>query len=66
MEDSGDAPVPPLSPLINTTSPCPLDTPAAMVPTPDSATSLTCTRADGLEFFRSWISCARSSMEYMS
>ena len=39
------------------------DTPAATVPTPTSDTSLTCTRADGFEFFRSWMSCLRSSIE---
>ena len=62
-EVSGAAPVPPSWPEISTTSACALATPAATVPTPDSATSLTCTRAAGLAFFRSWISCARSSME---
>ena len=40
-----------------------LDTPAATVPTPTSETSLTEMDADGLAFFRSWISCARSSIE---
>ena len=30
---------------------------------PTSATSLTCTRAAGLAFLRSWISCLRSSIE---
>ena len=39
------------------------DTPAATVPTPTSATSLTWTRASVLAFFRSWISCLRSSIE---
>jgi len=34
-----------------------------MVPTPTSATSLTLMRALRLEFFRSWISSARSSIE---
>ena len=63
IEDSGEAPVPPLSPLIRTTSPCPLETPAAMVPTPTSDTSLTCILASGLTFLRSWISCAKSSIE---
>ena len=33
------------------------------VPTPISATSFTCTRASGFEFFRSWMSCFRSSIE---
>ena len=42
---SGDAPVPPSWPEMSTTSACAFDTPAATVPTPDSATSLTCTRA---------------------
>ena len=37
--------------------------PAATVPTPTSATSLTCTRAAGLAFLRSWMSWARSSSE---
>ena len=62
-EVSGAAPVPPSCPLISTTSACALDTPAATVPTPTSDTSLTCTRAAGLAFFRSWISWARSSIE---
>ena len=44
-EVSGAAPVPPSWPEISTTSACALDTPAATVPTPTSATSLTCTRA---------------------
>ena len=57
------APVPPSWPEISTTSDLALATPAATVPTPTSATSFTCTRADGLEFLRSWISWARSSME---
>ena len=57
------APVPPSCPEMSTTSACALDTPAATVPTPTSATSLTCTRAAGLAFFRSWISWARSSIE---
>jgi hypothetical protein len=38
-------------------------TPAATVPTPTSETSFTDTEARGLQFFRSWISCARSSIE---
>ena len=53
---SGEAPVPPSWPLISTTSACALATPAAIVPTPTSATSLTLMRACGLAFFRSWIS----------
>ena len=60
---SGLAPVPPSWPEISTTSAFALLTPAATVPTPTSATSLTCTRAAGLEFLRSWISCLRSSIE---
>ena len=40
-----------------------LATPAATVPTPTSLTSFTDTRAAGLTFFRSWMSCARSSIE---
>ena len=53
MELSGAAPVPPLSPLINTTSACALETPAATVPTPTSDTSFTAMRARGLTFFKS-------------
>ena len=59
----GEAPVPPLSPEISTWSACAFTTPAAIVPTPTSDTSFTLIRAEGFEFFRSWISCARSSME---
>ena len=62
-EVSGLAPVPPSWPEIRTTSACALLTPAATVPTPTSLTSLTWIRADGLAFFRSWISWARSSIE---
>ena len=62
-EVSGAAPVPPSCPEMSTTSAWALLTPAATVPTPTSETSLTWTRADGLAFFRSWISWARSSME---
>ena len=40
-----------------------LATPAAIVPTPTSETSLTLMLARGFAFFRSWISCARSSIE---
>ena len=40
-----------------------LATPAATVPTPTSETSFTEMRASGLTFFRSWMSCARSSIE---
>ena len=62
-EVSGLAPVPPSWPEISTTSAWALDTPAATVPTPTSATSFTWTRACGLAFFRSWMSCSRSSIE---
>nr|BFE89013.1 hypothetical protein GCM10020093_116140 [Planobispora longispora] len=62
-EVSGEAPVPPSCPEMSTTSAWALLTPAATVPTPTSATSLTCTREAGLAFFRSWMSWARSSME---
>jgi hypothetical protein len=40
-----------------------LATPAATVPTPTSETSFTETSASGLTFFRSKMSCARSSIE---
>ena len=53
IEDSGDEPVPPESPEIKTTSPCPFDTPAAMIPTPTSETSFTWIRASGFTFLRS-------------
>ena len=53
MEDSGEAPVPPSWPEIKTTSACALATPAAIVPTPTSATSFTLMRALRLEFFKS-------------
>ncbi len=62
-EVSGEAPVPPSWPEMSTTSACALETPAATVPTPTSATSLTWTRAAGLAFLRSWMSWARSSIE---
>ena len=62
-EVRGEAPVPPSLPEISTTSALAFDTPAATVPTPTSATSFTWIRAEGLEFFRSWISWARSSIE---
>ncbi len=60
---SGEAPVPPSWPEIRTTSALAFDTPAATVPTPTSETSFTWMRAAGLEFLRSWISWARSSIE---
>ena len=63
IEVSGDAPVPPSWPEISTTSEWALATPAATVPTPTSATSLTLMRARGFAFFRSWMSWARSSIE---
>ncbi len=63
MAVSGEAPVPPLSPLMSTTSAWALTTPAATVPTPASDTSFTLMRASGLTFFRSKMSWARSSME---
>jgi hypothetical protein len=63
IDVSGEAPVPPESPLMRTTSAFAFDTPAATVPTPTSATSFTLTRARSFEFFRSWMSCARSSIE---
>ena len=64
IEVSGDAPVPPSKPAICTDSAWPFETPAAIVPTP--ATGRRASRemsAFGLAFFRSWISCARSSIE---
>ena len=63
MEVSGEAPVPPSKPEIVTWSARALATPAATVPTPTSETSFTDTSAAGLTFFRSKISCARSSIE---
>ena len=49
----GEAPVPPLQPLMWTTSARALTTPAAMVPTPSSATSFTETSAWRLTCLRS-------------
>ena len=60
---SGAAPVPPSCPEMSTTSECALATPAATVPTPTCATSFTWTRACGLPFLRSWMSCLMSSIE---
>ena len=57
------APVPPSKPEIVTWSARAFETPAATVPTPTSDTSFTDIRACGLAFFRSWMSCARSSIE---
>ena len=62
-EVSGEAPVPPSCPEMSTTSAWALLTPAATVPTPTSETSLTWMRALGLAHLRSWMSCARSSIE---
>ena len=53
IEDSGEAPVPPSWPAISTWSALALATPAATVPTPTSATSLTETEASGFEQRRS-------------
>jgi hypothetical protein len=53
IEESGDAPVPPSCPEIRMWSAFAFATPAATVPTPTSATSLTDTRAPGLAQRRS-------------
>ena len=50
---SGEAPVPPSWPLTTTTSAWAFTTPAATAPMPTSETSLTETRASGLELRRS-------------
>jgi hypothetical protein len=63
IEEIGDAPVPPSKPATTMWSALALATPAATVPMPVSDTSLTEIEARGLAFFRSWISCARSSIE---
>jgi hypothetical protein len=63
IEVSGEAPVPPESPLIRTRSALALATPAATVPTPTSETSFTLMRARSFAFLRSWMSWARSSIE---
>ncbi len=63
IDESGDAPVPPSCPEIVTWSACAFATPAATVPTPISDTSFTLMRARGFTFLRSWMSCARSSIE---
>jgi hypothetical protein len=63
IDESGEAPVPPSKPEMVTWSAFALATPAAMVPTPISETSFTDTRAFGFTFLRSWINCARSSIE---
>ena len=62
MELAGLAPVPPSAPLMTIRSALALATPAAIVPTPLSATSFTLTAAVVLMFFRSKMSCARSSI----
>ncbi len=48
---------------MSTTSEYAFATPAATVPTPTWLTSFTCTRARGLAFLRSWMSCLMSSIE---
>ena len=63
MEVSGEAPVPPSKPAMVTWSARALATPAATVPTPTSETSFTDTSPFGLTFFKSKMSCARSSIE---
>ena len=55
--------VSPSWPEIVTWSALAFATPAAMVPTPTSDTSLTLIDARELAFFKSWMSCARSSIE---
>ena len=62
-EVSGEAPVPPSNPDIKITSAFALATPAAIVPTPTSETNFTLTLASRLAFFKSKISCAKSSIE---
>jgi hypothetical protein len=63
MEEAGEAPVPPSAPDITMRSAFAFATPAAIVPIPLSATSFTLILAFGFTFFKSKISCARSSME---
>jgi len=63
IDPQGDAPVPPSWPAIVTWSDLAFETPAAIVPTPISETSLTLIAARGFAFLRSWISCAMSSIE---
>ena len=53
MDERGDAPVPPSCPAIVIPSACALATPAAIVPTPVSLTSLTLTRPFELTHFKS-------------
>mmetsp|Transcript_41654 Transcript_41654/g.70794 ORF Transcript_41654/g.70794 Transcript_41654/m.70794 type:complete len:201 (-) Transcript_41654:3255-3857(-) len=57
------APVPPSPPETVTWSALAFATPAATTPTPTSDTSFTLTSPKGCAFFRSWMSCARSSIE---
>ena len=63
IDDSGEAPVPPAWPDRWMYEAPALATPAAIVPTPRLATSLTPIRAAGLIARRSAISWARSSIE---
>mmetsp|Transcript_30319 Transcript_30319/g.87431 ORF Transcript_30319/g.87431 Transcript_30319/m.87431 type:complete len:285 (+) Transcript_30319:1400-2254(+) len=60
------APVPPDMPEMVRWSALPLTTPEAMTPMPMRATNLTEMRAALFAFLRSMMSCATSSMEYMS
>ena len=53
IEVAGEAPVPPLCPEMRITSALALATPAAIVPTPEDATSLTVTLQRGLICLRS-------------
>ena len=53
IDVSGDAPVPPLSPLMRIESACAFATPAATVPTPTSETSFTEIFACGFTLFKS-------------
>mmetsp|Transcript_70126 Transcript_70126/g.168090 ORF Transcript_70126/g.168090 Transcript_70126/m.168090 type:complete len:259 (+) Transcript_70126:974-1750(+) len=66
MEPHLAAPVPPDMPEIVKWSALPFTTPEAITPMPIRATSFTEMRALGLAFFKSLMSCATSSMEYMS
>ena len=63
MELIGEAPVPPSAPDMTMRSAFAFATPAAIVPTPLSDTSFTLISALGLTFFKSKISCAKSSIE---
>ena len=66
IDVKGLAPVPPSKPDIVMWSAFAFATPAATVPTPISETNFTDILALGLTFFKSKISCARSSIEYIS